>query len=150
MIASVPSSGQLCAATGELTAAVYAVADNPSAVNRDAFFQAFVRNRVGARVPPELLANVPDGNYITTKDWQLRLPMVQLASGEPMLLMLTDIPWLRQSEPASAFVEFDGVEVLRIAMNNVVGVIVQVDGPRREAWAGISSNDVEPLLRGNF
>jgi hypothetical protein len=123
------------------------LADYPTDENKGAFYQALQFGRVGIRAE-EGIGPLPNGEYVTTEDTDVRIPIAGAPNGESMLVVLANVKWLKEREPASVFVEFDASDVLRIACNAGAGLIVQVAGPRRQAWAGVSKGDVARLAAG--
>lgn len=128
----------------ELSQSVLRVADEPSSDNRNAFYQAFVKNRVGVRVPAAL-GSVVSGNYITTSENTVSVPIARLPDGKPMLLVLADVDKLAKLEAATTFVELDAKDVIKMAVDKNAGIIVQASLHGRQAWAGIPQQDVASL-----
>lgn len=131
---------------GPLSLSVMKVADEPTPDNQSAFYNTFVKSRVGVRVPAEF-GTVPSGEYITTSNNRLSVPLARLPDGKPVLLVLADVDKLAQLEKASTFMELDAKDIIAMAIQNNIGIIVQASPPGREAWAGISANDVAGLSR---
>ncbi|TWT30672.1 SseB family protein [Blastopirellula retiformator] len=129
----------------KLAKQVLLLADSPNKENQRTFFQELQNGRVGIKIPQELGA-VPSGDYVTMPSSDLRIPIATLPSGEAMLLVLANVAWLSSVEPDSVFVELKGREVLQIAKNEAMGIIVQVLGPERQGWSGVSATDVAKIL----
>lgn len=121
------------------------LANNPTEENKWNFYKELLRNKVGFRVPQNL-GSVPSGEYVTNAGSDLRIPTALSPSGETMLLVMANIPWLHEREPATVFGEMDGGEVLKIAKSVKAGVIVQVLGPDCSAWSGVPAADVVKIL----
>lgn len=128
-----------------LARAIIQLADSPGEVNKSEFYRALCDGRVGVRVEPDTIA-VPSGEYVTNSQRNLRIPLATSPAGDPMLLVLCNIEWLAANDLGSTFVELAGFDALTIAKESRAGIIVQVPGPRRQAWGGISKREVESAL----
>jgi hypothetical protein len=120
---------------------IFALADKPTLENRDAFYAFFVLSRVGVRVPAEL-GSVPPGDYVTTGGNRLPIPAATSADGSVVLVVLADVPQLARREAGSTFVELDAADVIKIAVRQGAGIVVQASLPGRQCWAGIPVQDV--------
>jgi SseB protein N-terminal domain len=126
---------------GELSQRIMKVADDASPDNRNAFYEAFVKSRVGVRVPAEV-GSVAPGKYVTTNENKLSVPIARTPDGKLMLLVLADVDRLAKIEAAATFIEFDAKDIMNMAVNSQAGIIVQAWLRGREAWAGIPEQDV--------
>jgi hypothetical protein len=119
------------------------LADEPTIENRDAFYQAFVRSRVGVRATGDL-SRLPH-HYVTKADDTFSIPKTTAPDGQAMLLLLADVDQLAKYEAHSSFIEMDAGVVLNMALKEHVGIIVQALLPGRSAWAGIPQSDISGL-----
>ena len=123
-----------------------AVADNPVVENRDVFYRVFVSSCVGIRISTEL-ASVSSGECVITGRSGLRIPTATLPNGTPMLVVLADVKELADREAGSRFAELSANDVIKMAMTQNAGIIVQSSLPGYEAWAGIPNGDLQRLMR---
>jgi hypothetical protein len=97
-------------------------------------------------MPPDF-GPVRPGKHVTVENDRVPIPRTVLPDGRPALLFLADIEVLSEMEPRSTFVELDAIDVMRMAIRERSGIVVQSDLPGQEAWAGISENDVVYMFR---
>lgn len=131
---------------GQLSLTILRLADEPTPGNQRDFYETFVKSRVGVRLPGEL-GVIPSGDYITTGDNRVSIPLARLPDGAPTLLVLADVDKLAKMEAGATFMELDARDVMNMAIQNNTGIIVQAWVPGREAWAGISAEDVVNISR---
>jgi hypothetical protein len=124
-----------------LTRSVFELADHPTHGSRLAFYTAFVRGHIGIRAPANF-GTIPPGKYITNSRNNISIPTAQLPDGSSMLLVLADIARLADEEAATVFVEIGVNDVVKVAIQNSFGILVQVSLNGRSAWAGIPVEDV--------
>jgi SseB protein N-terminal domain len=131
---------------GSLSDAVKKVADEPSHENRDSFYDRFLESRVGIRAPATLGALSP-GDYVTSSESKITIPVATLRDGKRMLLVLADVDKLAEWEAATTFLAFNSKDVLQMGLDNHAGIMVQAELPGYECWAGIPEVDVDTLSR---
>jgi hypothetical protein len=120
---------------GKLSQSIQRLADEPNPGNRAAFHEAFLKGRVGARVPREADAE------------RFSIPVATLADGSPALYVLADVDILAEVEAGSTFLARDAKVVLASAGEKEAGIVVQNCLPGRKGLAIISKEDVIRLLK---
>jgi type III secretion system (T3SS) SseB-like protein len=129
-----------------LSQRVLLVADHPTDANQEAFIAAFVHSRVGARIPKEA-GFVQPGTRVSTSQDKLAIPTSTSPDGQKMLVVIADIPDLARRETHASFFEVAAQDVMKWAMKENAGIIVQAFIGERSAWAGIRKEQVIRLTR---
>ncbi|MHB1766834.1 MAG: DUF7919 family protein [Phycisphaerae bacterium] len=127
-----------------LTESVFAVADHPGQRNHDAFCAMFLRSRVGARIPKGSGSLLP-GTRITTAADSFSLPTGTSLGGEAVVVVTADIPEITKRDTGGSFLELDARDVVKMAIGRNAGIVVQALSAGRQAWAGISKEEVIQL-----
>jgi hypothetical protein len=128
---------------------VLELADNPNRATRDALVSTLTGSRVGARVPAGLgRPPIPSGTYVTERAARLPIPIGRAPDGSPAIVVLSDVPDLVKGEPATSFVEFAATDIIKIAIANHAGIVVQASKNGRQAWVLLSKIDVAHLGSG--
>jgi hypothetical protein len=129
----------------QLSPIIVQLAGEPTKHNRDVFCRAFVKSRVGVRVPNSF-GTFPSGNFVVTSQGRIPIPRTISPDKKPLLVVLADVAKLASLEAATTFAEFEAQLVIKIALENNAGIIVQAGEPAaRGAFAIISANDVANL-----
>lgn len=131
--------------TGVLSTSVLAVADNPNEDTRNAFHAAFVLSRVGVKASREV-ASLPPGQHVATGSDEFKIPLGRGPDGNPALVVLADVRQMAAKERDAAFMEIGALDVLKIAVEQGAGIVVQASVCGRQAWAVIPKEDVVSLL----
>jgi hypothetical protein len=143
-----PPPGGPVPVTASLTDLVLRLADDPSRANRAAFCTAFVKSRVGTRVPTELGPSpIRPGKYVTVRPSRMPALIGKAPDGSPIIVVLPDIPEWVKREPARWFAELAAADIIRIAIANHAAIAVQATKDGREAWALIPKEEVLHLNR---
>jgi hypothetical protein len=124
-----------------LSEQVLAVADMPNMPNRSAFYSAFLRSRVGSPVPSEI-GCLPPGDRVVTSSDHFTIPLGSGPDGNPAVIVTADVPMLAKQEKGKSFIEMDAKEVIKLAVRQQAGVIVQAFFNGRKAWVSIPKADV--------
>ena len=134
-------SGVVLTKAISLSERVLAVADNPVAQKRDAFYEAFLRSHVGVQTPNDD-GTLSAGNHIATGGDNFTIPMGKSPDGGVMLIVTADIGEFAKHEKGSTFIELDAADVVKMAIRQNAGIIVQASYCGRKVWAGILREDV--------
>jgi len=132
-----------------LSATVSLLADEPTLTNRDAFYDALLSSKVGARLPEGCQPSQRDDQDSRSASDQIGVPTTTAPDGTPMLLVYCDIPKMHRTNPDDRFFEIDGRVALEMALTAKCGIIVQNASNGESCWAGVPREDVAGILAQN-
>ena len=70
--------------------------------------------------------------------------------GAPLLLVFCDIPGMAAANPDKFWFDLEGETLLKRALQNGAGIIVQNGLDGRDSWAGVPKDHVAGILAGEY
>ncbi len=131
--------------TMSLADLVTLVADEPTPVNRDAFYRKLIVSKVGSRTS-NLDDSMHPGERVQATGDKIGIPTTTRPDGIRYLTVYCDIPAMFRVFPKDTFVEVEARVVLQMAKNIGGGIIVYNGLDGRQSWVGVPREHVDELL----